>query len=168
MDCITVNSGVTTLVKSLSGLSDNIITMDSTVTYDVQYCGEFALYYINQYGGWDSFLIEGKVRRYDDLTRHNYFRSYDNTTAEFSEKNYVNEVKPRWELHTSWLSDSQAEILAKNLIPSTCVYGHLLAEDKIFPVLITDTNVEYKRYKNDRKLVSYTIQIKESQEKIRR
>ena len=168
MTCIEVNSGVTTIVKDLSSLQDNIITFDDGTKYTVNYCGSFALYYLNCKGGWDAFLIEGKVRRYDDYTHYDYVKAYDNQTIEFGKKRYMNEIKPRWELHTGWLNDEQSENLAKNLLGSTCVYAHNLETNEIFPVIITDNSTEYKSYRNEGKLVAYTISIEASHERYRR
>lgn len=133
------------------------------------YCGDFALYYLNSKGGWDSFLIEGNVLKKDAITQHTYSRSFDNTTREFESSRYISEIGTTYELHTGWLTDQQAENLAKNLINSNKVYAHDLKTDRIFPVIITDNTADYKTYKNQgKKMVNYTINIKESQSKIRK
>lgn len=132
-------------------------------------CGDFALYYLNSKGGWDSFLIEGNILKKDAITQHAYSRSFDNTTREFESSRYISEIGTTYELHTGWLTDQQAENLAKNLINSNKVYAHDLNTDRIFPVIITDNTADYKTYKNQgKKMVNYTINIKESQSKIRK
>ena len=168
MDCYEVNSGVTTLVRDLSEYADYTITVDSAITYDVIYCGPMALYYLNARGGWDSFLIEGKVKRTDNMSQSDYGRKYDNTTAQFGKTRYMNEITESYELHTGWLTDDQAARLAKHLLPSNRVYAHNLETDRIFPVVITDSNAEYKTFKNEKRLVSYQINISSSQTMVRR
>lgn len=133
------------------------------------YCGQMALYYQGAAGGWNSFLIEGNVKRTDKLTNHSLSRSVKNTSINFENKIYSMDVEPSYELSTGWLTDAQAANLAENLLQSPSIYAHDLVTDRIFPVVITDTSVQYKTYKtNSRKPVNYVIKVKESQTKIRR
>ena len=133
------------------------------------YCGKMALYYQGAAGGWNSFLIEGNVKRTDKLTNHSISRSVKNTSINFENKIYSMDVEPQYELSTGWLTDAQAANLAENLLQSPSIYAHDLVTDKIFPVVITDTNVQYKTYRtNSRKPVNYVIKVKASQTKIRR
>ena len=133
------------------------------------YCGKMALYYQGAKGGWNSFLIEGNVKRTDKLTNHSISRSVRNTTIDFENKIYSIDVEPSYELSTGWLTDSQAANLAENLLQSPRIFAHDLVQDKIFPVVITDTSVQYKTYRtNGRKRVNYVIKVKNSQTKIRR
>lgn len=168
MICFEVNSGVTTYVKDLADKADTVITFDGGIKYDVRYCGDYALYYLNSYGGWDSFLIEGKVRKFDDLTGYDYNKSFDNNTLDFEKTRYMNTIITRYEMHTGWLTDSQSENLAKNLLESTKVYIHNLVENKIYPAIIKDSSIEYKTTRNEGKMVSYTINLEVSQSKIRK
>lgn len=133
------------------------------------YCGKMALYYQGAAGGWNSFLIEGHAKRTDKLTNHSMSRSVKNTSINFENKIYSMDVEPQYELSTGWLTDAQAANLAENLLQSPSIYAHDLETDEIFPVVITDTNVQYKTYRtNSRKPVNYVIKVKASQTKIRR
>lgn len=144
-------------------------TIPATTIYPTLACGDYTLYYLNTHGGWDAFLIEGNMLKKDAITQHTYSRSFDNTTREFESSRYISEIGTTYELHTGWLTDQQAENLAKNLINSNKVYAHDLNTDRIFPVIITDNTADYKTYKNQgKKMVNYTINIKESQSKIRK
>lgn len=168
MICFEVNSGVSTYVKDLADKYDTIITFSNGEKYDVRYCGDYAIYYLNSYGGWDSFLIEGKVKKFDDFTSYSFNKSFDNSTIEFEKTKYMNEIKTRYEMHTCWLTDAQSENLTKNLLGSTKLYVHYLPDNRIFPAIITDSSAEYKTFKNEGRLVSYTINVQESQGKIRK
>lgn len=168
MACFSVNSGVTTWIKDLSIWNNSKIIIDSAVTYDVRYCGDMALYYLNSKGGWDAFLIEGNIKKTDNYSIYEYNKSFNNNTINFERDRYLNEIETEYELHTGWLTDSQAANLTKNLLGSNKVYAHNLVENKIFPVVITNSSAEYKTYKNEQKLISYTINIVESQGKVRR
>lgn len=131
-------------------------------------CQRYALYYLNAFGGWDSFLIEGNVNKSDKINPYNFNTSFDNQTREFEQGRYVAEIDTEYVMHTGYLSDDGAYTLAKNLIPSNRVYLHDILEGTIKPVVITNTTSEYKTYKNQgERMVNYTLNIKESQSKIR-
>lgn len=132
-------------------------------------CVKYGLYYLNARGGWDAFAIRGAAKKTDNITSFQTDRAFDNTTMEFEASKYLSEIKTAYELHTHWLSDEESEKLAKNLFSSNKVYLHNLTDATIKPVLITDKSVTYQNYTtNGRKLASYTINVIESQSKLRR
>ena len=151
--------------------SQKVVTTISTTPgsgYDNTHCGDYAIYYLNKYGGWDSFLVEGKVTRTDNYNKLNISRSYNNTTLEFNKLTYNNDITQTYQIVTGWLTDSQSAVLADNLLPSTKMYLHDIVGGKFYPVLCTDQNGVFKTYKNQgRKLVSYTINLECSQAKQR-
>lgn len=151
---------ITQNISQLATLSDDGFVIESGHNY----CGDWALYYSNRSGGWDSFLIEGNVKKIDNFEKYYINRSYNNTTMEWGKKVYHNEITTNYELHTGWLNDRQSEILAFNLLSSNQVYLHDLVNNKIIPVVITDDTAEYKTFKNNgRKMVNYTINVEASQ-----
>lgn len=132
-------------------------------------CAQYALYYLNSYGGWDSFLIEGTAKKKDSFDTFTTDRVYKNTTKEFEYNKYVNEIKTSYELNTGYLTDEQGDNLAKNLIGSVKVYLHDIPGGKIMPVVVDDKNVTYQTYQtNGRKMVQYRINVTESQSKLRK
>ena len=142
---------------------------NSITTGSANTCGDFALYYQCAAGGWCSFLIEGNVKRTDTLTDYKYSKVIKNTSNDFENTKYSTDVKESYQLYTGWLSDEQAANLAQNLLESTRVYAHNFKTNKIFPVLITDANPEYKTFRNlGKKKVNYVINITASKTSIRR
>lgn len=132
-------------------------------------CSPYVLYYLNSYGGWDAFVIEGTAKKKDAYNTFQTDQVYDNNTIEFEYNRYVNEIKTSYELNTGYLTDEQSENLAKNLLGSIKVYLHNIPEGKVVPVLIDDKNVTYQTYQtNGRKLSQYKITVTESQSKIRK
>lgn len=132
-------------------------------------CAPYVLYYLNSYGGWDAFVIEGNVVKKDDYTTFTTDQPFDNTTLEFELNKYVQEIKTTYELNTGYLSDEQGENLVKNLIGSVKVYLHNIQEGWVKPVIISDNSATYQSYAiNGRKRCQYKITVKESQSKIRR
>lgn len=131
------------------------------------YCGRYALLYKDAYGGFESFLIEGLAKKKDNFNTYSTMRTYDNKTTEFGLTRYVNDITTDYELHTGWLTDAQSDNLAKNLLSSPLVWLQDIEKNTIIPVVITNTDAEYKKFKDNRELVSYQIDIKESHNKIR-
>lgn len=126
-------------------------------------CGaEYALYYLNRYGGWDSFLIEGRVTRRDAYER--YMLTDSTATGRTHQtRPYNNQITPSWELHTGWLTDAQARNLTFNLLSSNMVYLHSLTGDEVIPVYVSDSEAEYKTFRNQgNHLVSFTINVTQS------
>lgn len=131
-------------------------------------CQRYALYYLNAFGGWDSFLIEGNVTKSDKIKPYNFNTSFDNQTREFEQGRYVAEIDTEYVMYTGYLNDEESTRLANNLLSSNRVYLHDLLDNTIKPVVMTETKSEYKTYKNQgEKMVNYTFNIKESQSKIR-
>lgn len=153
----------------ISNMSDGEMILNSgSPAYKTLVCGSrYALYYENAYGGFDSFLIEGKVVHKDSITSHNYSRSFVNTSVSHEMKRYIDEIQGSYELHTGFLTDSQSENLVKHLLTSNQVYMHDLKTGDIQPVVLTNKDVEYLNYKNN-KMFSYTINVTVSQNRIRK
>ena len=133
-------------------------------------CGDYGLYYVNRRGGWDAFAIQGTGVKSETITQYLTDKAFDNTNKKAFEANrYLSEIKTSYVLNTHYLSDEQAENLAKNLLSSNMVFLHNLIEGEIIPVIITDTAVTYQTYQtNGKKMAQYKIAVTESQSKLRR
>lgn len=163
MATFSIPSGVSTFVADAAQYNGSVVLVNGEMVYDVRYCGDAALYYLNSRGGWDAFLLP-YIKRVDKYTQQDYYKAYDNSTIEFGRKRFLTEIMPTWELGTDWLTDEQAERLCRNLLPSTQVYLHTLDDDVIRPVVIVDNQAEYKTYENqNNQLVSYKIKVEASQ-----
>lgn len=125
---------------------------------------KYAVYYLDRNGGWNSYLIEGRVVKKDTYKKYYIDKTYDNTSIDFGRVVYHNEIITSYELHTGWLKDSESENLAFNLIPSNKIYLHNLEDNTIEPVIINNSDVTYKTFKNQgNKLYNYTLNIECSQ-----
>ena len=153
-----------------SGFTGEPTNPSEYMGYDTQVkCAPYVLYYLNSYGGWDAFVIEGNVVKKDSYTTFTTDQAFNNTTLEFELNKYAQEVLTTYELNTNFLSDRQAANLAKNLIGSIKVYLQNIDEGWIKPVIITDNTAIYQTYAtNGRKLCQYKITVKESQTKLRK
>lgn len=135
----------------------------------VDICVDYALYYRNAYGGVDMLLIEGNHSEADNLTRHIRGIDYDNSNIRNrGTENYVNEISKTLTLHTSWLSDEESSRM-HHLLNSTEVYLYDIKKAQMIPVVLTDTQTQYKTYKgNGGNLVNYAINVSIAQERVRR
>lgn len=138
------------------------------LTYDViDSCCEYCLYYCNAFGGWDSLLVNGNVKKSDKITSHYYSQNFNNTTYEFEKTKYLNVISTSYELYTDWFNDDEQSRLY-HLLESTQVYLHNLNKNEILPVNITNNTCEYKTYTNNGKKKWYnTINVEVAQERIR-
>lgn len=127
--------------------------------YTVSGCGEYAIYYSNLYGGYDSFLIEGKVVESKDMEHYGYAHSINNNNIAREKNRYQTNINLKWAVSTSWLTDEQSKVLYDNLLTSNNIYLHNLITNKIYPVHITDTTATKKEFQNERKLISYTLNL---------
>lgn len=154
-----VNGQSGTVTNNLTGGAYNVLAD----------CGEYALYYLNAYGGWDALLIDGTVLKKSTITQYTTDRNINNSRIEFEQTKYINEIQDAYEINTGFLTDEQAANLSNNLIPSREVYLHFLNDDRIVPVLITDNSVTYQTYQtNNLQMPQYKINVKESEIKLRK
>lgn len=145
----------------------NIITIGPSTYYVTNTCYRYCLYYLNQYGGWDSLLFRGKELKTDDLSRLSYKKNYVAQSLDFYNTNYLTTIQERWSLNTSFLNNIESDKMI-NLMASNKIYIHDLVEGFIAPVVITNSNCEHKNYKNQgRKMATYNIEVSASQPKYR-
>lgn len=165
---IVLPSGVSTYTLDVAPYYGYQLLINNAVKYDVGYCGDFGAYYTNSHGGWDAFLFEGKCKRIDKIDSNYIDRAFRNQSIEFETSKYLNVVTPTYELTTGWLTDREAERFARNLIPTTTLYLHDLKNNLIFPAVIEEQEAEYKTFRDNRRMVSYTLRVKASQTELRR
>ena len=154
-------------VDALSGVER--ITIKSVNYYVVTDCAKFALYYVNAFGGWDQFLIEGNDMEVDDITRYIQEVEYDNNTISARGMvNFVNEVKKSWTLNSGLLDDDQASRM-HHLLNSPLVYLCDIPTGEMIPVIMKTNTCEYKTFSNQgNRMVNYTMQVELAQNRIRR
>lgn len=141
-----------------------VVTTPSAVTG--AYCGEYGFIYRNLKGGWDSFLFEGKCKRSDNFSLSQMKKDYNNNLTEFGKYTYLNQLVGKWELNTGYMNDAESERFARYLASSTECYLVDFKNSLIIPVVITDTQVNYKTMVNDGQdsPYYYTINVESSQQ----
>ena len=130
-------------------------------------CKNYCIYYLNKYGGWDSFLFDGKQMQIDNILRLSYLKNYNANSLDFSKVDYLTTINEGWELNTGWMDDN-ASAKMDNMIMSNKMFLHDLANDQIIPINITNSRLDHQAYiNNGRKMSSYTINVNNSQPKYR-
>lgn len=123
---------------------------------------KYVIYYVNPNGGWDWFPILGKVVKTDSVKQYTYTQNYNNNTLQFGKNRYLSEIATKMTMNTAYLTEKQSDRMWE-LLESNYVYVHSLEDDKIIPVIITNTDIEYKRKGIRNKLISYDITVEFSQ-----
>lgn len=149
-----------------SRAGENISQVRSYVIDGVEYpvvdCSTgYVLYYINPWGGYDWFVIKGKVDIVDELTQYTYTQNYNNTTYQFGKRRYLSEINRDYKMTTHWLKQDESDRMWY-LLESNTVYLHNLKENKIMPVIIKDTSVEHKQKNRGNKIIQYQFTVTES------
>lgn len=150
-DTVSSNDGYTTTVERVQG----------------GYCGEWALYYCNAYGGFDSLLIEGSVQRSDEVENYTSASTFDNNDlGAFGTNRYAVEITPKFVINTGYLTREQGDLIPLHLLPSGQVWLHNFKVDEYWPVVITDTSWDWKTYSKGN-MINYRISVEGSQKKTR-
>lgn len=147
--------------------SVNINGVDFDVLNDCDY--RYVLYYLNQYGGWDSLLVRGISTRADALERSTVDYDYDNRgVMNRGRKDYAVDITRKYTLRTHLLTDAQAERMP-NLLESTDVYLHDTLTGEIRPAVLTGNDVAFQSFRgNGGAFPQYTIEAEIAQEFERR
>lgn len=158
-----VSSIIPSIVWNTEDINDGELQIKTIDT-----CYDYCLYYVNAYGGWDSLLIKGNTKKTDDVNSNYYIKTANNTELEFGKVKYLNEITVAYRLYTDWFNDDEQSRLY-HLLESNEVYLHNLADNSIYPVNITNKQVEYKTFTNNgRKKWYNTIDVEVAQTKLRR
>ena len=154
-------------------------------SYDMDHCGLGAFIYRNRFGGWDSFLIEGNIIKTDNYTKLNYRtkgeynQMYDFRSSKYMDEKHTDNVSinTAYEAYTGWLTDEEAERLVFHLLSSPIVYFQDLNKENqlydtdqstLIPIRLTASSAEYKKFRNGRRLVNYSIKFEKGNiEKVR-
>ena len=166
-----ISTGSGTAFFDLSQWTDvDYITLNGTAVYKVVTdCAAYALYYINAYGGWDTFLVEGNAQISDALKHNDVAVEYDNSHGEArGVRDFVVELDRDFVFHTGYLYDSES-LRMHHLLNSPDVYLWDFAAQKMVPLVLTGTATPYKTFNsNGRKMVDYTIQARLAKQMVRR
>lgn len=161
-------AGAGTAVVDPSAWSDALYVVINGTRYDmVGPCYQYALYYVNAYGGWDFLLLEGNVSEKDTLTRYTREVEYDNRDIKNrGRRNFVNEMTKTYTCRTGWLTDPQAGRM-HHLLNSTDVYLYDIAAGDMIPVTLPGTETPYKTHREDG-MVRYEFDVQVAQNRTRR
>lgn len=121
----------------------------------------YVIYWANKFGGWDFLPIRGNDMRTDQIESNKY--SLLDRYIYYDTK-YQSTIKPSWKLYTGWMKGNISD-----LVESVDVRLYDLNKQVFYKVLITDSQAEYRTYRNNgNRLVSYEINCEMSNQYIRK
>jgi hypothetical protein len=126
----------------------------------------YVIYYLNSKGGWCSLPVEGRVTKRDSLNTFEFTRNYNNTLPEFGRMRYLSEYNTTYTFNTGWIKEEDVEKVV-DMLESNMLYVHILDDDKIVPLLLDNTNVDYKKKSLQEKLIYYQFEATTAQSKVR-
>lgn len=141
----------------------------SGTTYEVKRTDfPYCLYYKQKNGGYSWMFFNRASKQTDKISQNNYRKEGDNKTIGHSMVTYLNEIDEKWTLKSNFLNDRQSKLYTE--IPATTqCWLHLLEEDRIVPVVITTSSVEYLHWANNsKKKIRFNLEVQNSQEKFER
>lgn len=146
---------------------DSVWVGDDTYYPEEKEAIPYVLYYINPWGGFDWFPITGNVVIKDSLTQYKYTKNYNNTSLDFGNRKYLTSIDRKYEVNTGWMTQQESERMWY-LLESNVVYLHDIKNDKIYPVLISDTEIEHKKRNATQKLINYkfTCQLSHNRKRL--
>ena len=154
------------VVLDLSDYTNLASVTIGSITYNVvqNTCNRYALYYINAYGGWDCYLIQGKATMHDDIKHNTRLVEYNNSEeAARGIFDYVNELQRNYTLCTNWMNDAKSQRV-HHLLESPLVYLHDLETGDMIAVILTGEECVHKTYDNQgHKLMNYAIEARIAQ-----
>lgn len=120
-------------------------------------CGDWAIYYINQRGGYDSLLLQGITTSSIASNQVTTELVYDNNTLQ---SGYGRHTKPSttYTANTGWISDKESRTIAKHLLSTPSAYLHDLRNDTVTPVLLSldETQIARRTIGN---MASYSLTL---------
>lgn len=173
------NGGATTLSLPINGeyvsggwrpkttvTSSRVVTTykSNNTDYNKVVCADYGLIYLNARGGWDVFYYTGKCNKTTDTKYYTINHPFNNNTAEYETDRYASDITDKYELNTGLLTEEQSKVYARQLATSNRCYLHIVDENKVIPVIITDTTTPVKTEDSeDGGLISYKTTVKASQ-----
>lgn len=162
------STGIVISHSKPSGSVGSTITIGGYSFKVVPECqNRYALYYVNKEGGLDYLLCHGKtVDKYSSDKTEVLLYADHKDRRQFSNRVIHQEVSKSYELNTGFITDERSENM-HHLIVSPKIWIHDLDLNTITSCTINENSVSIKNYNNDR-TYSYTFNVTESQEYIRK
>jgi len=157
-----------------NGTVSTNISFAPDYNYDEEYCGSstrdtYAIYYLNQKCGYDSYLVRGNVKKNTNATYNLMTRKVDNQTLDRETTSYLTEYEDTYEVNSGYLTTSQSKNFAKNLLRSNQMWLHNLNTGDIIPVRMDDATLPELNYKsNGNSPVNYTFNLIANNKQIKR
>lgn len=122
----------------------------------------YTLYYQNARGGWSSIPMRGnRQMQTDKLNYHTYKPNGRLTDINKPQTvKYQTDITKTWTLYTDWINDDESKKIYGLLTSQKLFLFDNMITGRLYPVIITNNEVEYKTFENQkRKKYYYTINV---------
>lgn len=161
---ITANNEVILNYTTTDSITDSVIFNTSTLSGDIYAnnnkvasigCGRYFLYWYTRNGVIQCQPFNGKVVESEEVTSLQ--------TVDFLgyKTNQKHKVKSKWNLNTDFITEANLE-LYKDIITSKYLYLYDVKTDRLHTVITNNKTWTSRTFKNDKKLLTYNIQVEES------
>lgn len=155
----------TQLSRNIGGYADNMWSF-STLWKETGYtttrerktgpvCAQFALYWLNEHGGYDSMPLKGKCFR----SRENEVYSLSGKNGRFNMYPNITEI---WRISTGIMNASDSEKVYKGLFTSPHIVLHDLVKDTLIPVVLELQSSSLSSYRPGNPS-NYTFDLREAE-----
>lgn len=152
-----------------SGKTLKSVTIGLTTYTVTDKCPQYALFYKNPFGGYDSLLIEGNARKRRSISRDTFTADYNNTKQTREEWDFQNENTETWTLHTGLLTDEESARMPYLLESPDVYFVDLSAPSAYIPAVIATDSYDIQTYKsNGRTMTDYGFDVRIAQKQYRR
>lgn len=162
------NEMKTIITQNLKSINDVAVTYikDSkpiTKVFNVKCTtSDYAVYYKNSMGGFDSMLFNIASIEMGTITDNEYTSMAQNLSGQFQNTQYQKDIQESWTLKTPWLNDAQSAKM-KGLLTSTMAWLHNLNDNTIIPINMKDSSYIVKTRKNQgNKVYNYQVKVSNS------
>lgn len=166
-----VTDGIYTDVESMTNQDTTIqyvIGGNSIIYSAVCTDARYVVYYLNPYGGYDSFIFKGNCVRSDAYKSSQYTTYANNLLPDHLRRTYLRTDTPTWTLNTDYLTDEESRKM-RWIAASTQVWLHDMVDDEIYPVDVKTNTYQTKTFKgNNRKFFTVSMQVELSQDRVQR
>lgn len=122
----------------------------------------YTLYYQNARGGWSSMPMRGnRQMEVDKINYHTYKQEGRLTDINSPQMvKYQTDITKTWTLYTDWKNDMDSKKMYQLLTSQNVYLYDGVITHRLYPVIITNKEVEYKTFENQkRKKYYYTINV---------
>lgn len=139
------------LADAASGYTEFYFSDNASQKYTpIPSCHRYVLYYLNTFGGWDSYILQGVVKASETYTPREFTRGLNNATPYVRNVvRYGTEIVKRWQIVTDWMHDAEQARFFQLLGSNNVYLVDMTAGFAPIPVVVRSNEWEARTFKTD-------------------